>query len=203
MRRSKGLAIAVTCGCFILSLFAAGLAPAEESLGKLVRLVYIHVAFTWVGLTGFSLSALLGAIFLVTRRKWQSLWSVAFQRAALGFWSIHVILGFITMIYIWGGVVWGEPRLFFTAIVFLAAIFVYLLSRATKRALVVSGMNVVLGGGIWVLLIQTERIFHPVSPIGQSSDVGIWLFPLATTVLLMLALGATTYLVYLCQIKSG
>lgn len=203
LSRNRKMLVAVICGCSVLALTVAGLAPPEESLGELVRLVYIHVAFTWVGLAGFTLSALLGAVFIVGRQKWQFIWSVAFQRAALGFWSAHVVLGFITMIYIWGGIVWGEPRLFFTAIVFLAAVFVYLLSRVAKGALVASGMNAALGGGIWVLLVRTGRVFHPSNPIVQSSDAGVWLFPLATTILLMMAFGATAYLAYLRQIDRS
>lgn len=55
-RVQAGLLVA----CVMAGAALTALAPPERALGDGIRVVYLHVAFTWAGLTGFVAMAALG-----------------------------------------------------------------------------------------------------------------------------------------------
>ena len=58
--------VLVAASLFVLLALWLVLAPAEEQLGNLIKLVYLHGALVWAGMGAFSAAGLLGLLALLT-----------------------------------------------------------------------------------------------------------------------------------------
>lgn len=167
-------------------LLALG-APAEETLGQAVKLVYIHAALMWVAFGLLTLSGLLGGLYFVRRSPRVFSWSGASMIVAVALLLGTGSLGLITAKITWGGVFWAEPRLMMLGQILVIGIAAVFVARTVGESLPAAGAAAVAAAAAWVLLLRTERVIHPVSPIFSSDSAAIKIFPLLITVCLAFA----------------
>lgn len=159
----------------LLALFVLGtlLAPAENTLGNGIRIVYVHVALMWTGMLGLAVAGALGALLALrpTPRRAELAYTVAV--VGFGFFVAGTIASIIAQQVAWGGIAWDEPRTRSALQVVAASAVVLALAElpvpprlhGTAFALLAAFM-------VWV----TERAplaMHPADPITPSSAWGI------------------------------
>ena len=117
----------------LMVLIAAGLvffyAPVEKLMGAVQKVFYFHVATAWVGMLGFLVAAIAGAIYL---RKGEQRWDIVGVSAveiSLVFFLIAILMGSIWARPIWNTWWTWDPRLTTAAIVELIYA-AYMLLRA-------------------------------------------------------------------------
>ncbi len=164
----------VVCLLVIAALVAVG--PAEKTLGRNVRVVYLHGAWVWTALAGFLAAALVGAAAFVLRREGLHRWSRALGRSGLFFWITYLPISLWAMQTNWNGLFLAEPRwrlaLTFAVVGLLAQIGLTLLEDPRWASAVNIGYAAAL---LWGLQ-HTEKVMHPPSPILSSDAVRIQVF---------------------------
>jgi len=87
------------------------LSPAEQTLGNVVKLIYLHGALARTGLVTFGVAGLMGLAALVVRRSALAAWCDAAGKSALAFWIVYSLSSMISTYMAWGVLVaWNEPR---------------------------------------------------------------------------------------------
>ncbi len=103
---------------FCISFFAslaliavvAFLGPEEASLGKNVRLVYLHGAWVMTAEGLFYLAALSGLGALLTKKKFFYIRSEALGKSGIFYWISYLPLSLLAMQANWNGFFLAEPR---------------------------------------------------------------------------------------------
>lgn len=160
------------------------MAPPERDLGNVIKLVYLHVAITWVGLAMFSLAGILGAAHLVSKKDQMGQVAGSVERTGIFFWMAHYSLGFVIMQLAWGGPRWDEPLIWFATAVMVGSVTVYVISLLSDDLRVSSAANLAFAGVLWFMLLRSGRIFHPGNAITASDEIIVKLIPGALTLLL-------------------
>jgi hypothetical protein len=176
-------------GLFIgLVALAAGLGPAEKSLGVNVRIVYLHGAWVWTALIAFAAAGLAGLAALVTRWSRLFAWSAALGRVGLFFWVTYLPISMWAMQANWNGLFLAEPR-WRLALIFAVS------GLLLQAGLAVLGQpKAVAVGNISFLVVlvsmlrSTQDVLHPASPI-LSSDSSLIQIYFLTLLGLTLAAG--------------
>lgn len=163
---------------FAVAIALDMLAPAEQTLGDYVKLVYVHAAITWVGLLLFAAMAFASGAELIGSGARASRWSHATLVAALTFWTGSIVLGLVNMQLIWGGILWAEPKFLMALMVFLLSLAVYQASANILRSRYVAFLRFALGVSVWTTLLFTGRLFHPGNAItrSDSAEIKIYVF---------------------------
>jgi hypothetical protein len=144
------------------------LGPSDRILGSNLRLILLHGAWVWTGMTLFALSAAVGFLALIARRKRLHSGSLALGRAGLAFWLTYLPMSLLVMQMNWGGLFFDEPR---WRIPFSFAVVAVLLQTGLvliNRPLVASTTNLLFGVALWYNLRTASTVLHPESPITQS-----------------------------------
>ncbi len=149
---------------------AACIAPTEQSMGDIQRVLYVHVSVAWLGLCGFAVMAVSGVGYLLTRNLRFDHW---FQSAGeLGWITSGLTLATGS---IWAHEAWGtwwewEPRLTASFVLWLIYCAILLvrgsLDDPHQRARI-GGVLGVMGAADLPLVMMATRWFrgmHPVSP---------------------------------------
>jgi predicted nucleic acid-binding Zn ribbon protein len=175
----------LAAGLFILLTVWVALAPAEASLGNLVKLVYVHGALVWVGLLTFSIAGVLGLAALFVRhllglRERALTWYHGTQAAgttAIIIWIIYVISAMAVTGLTWGQLIaWNEPRVRASALILFAALLLFVVSKLVNHPDFTAVVNLLMGIVTWVVVRQADAIRHPANPIGGSQSTAIQSF---------------------------
>jgi len=185
--RSREYIPILVAGAVLFTILLAWLAPSEATLGDAVKLIYVHAALMWVGFALLTIGGIAGAAYLFWRRDAFIGWSYGCSVVGVALLFGTGILGSISAKITWGAIFWAEPRMAMLGQILFSAIIV-------AAAVRISGSKV-LGGSAcfglaviaWVLVIRTERVIHPVSPIFSSESTAIKVFPLLITVMIAFA----------------
>ena len=171
----------------IVSVVLAWLSPAEATLGQAVKLVYMHAALMWVAFGLLTLGAILGLLFLVLKRRSLSAWSYGSTATAMALLLTTGLLASLTAQITWGGMNWSEPRLLMLGEILLAGLAVLVVAGLSSSAALQSATNILFAIVAWGLLLRTELVMHPDSPIFKSESLAIKIFPLLITASLAFA----------------
>lgn len=153
------------------------LSPAEQTLGQIVKLVYLHGALVRTGLLAFTAAGVLGVIALVSRRSWAIVWGHAVGNSALVIWLIYVLSSMLVTYLAWGvAIAWGEPRVQASGQILLAAVVFWAVSLSLRDWRVQAGLSILMGGLAWILVRSAGVVIHPVDPIGGSASTAIKVF---------------------------
>mgnify|MGYP001036825282 FL=1 len=163
------------------------LGPAERSLGRQVRVVYLHGAWVWTALAGFSLAGLTGLVGLLSRRQGWHCWSRALGRTGLFFWITYLPLSLWAMQANWNGLFLSEPRWRLAWVFSVSGLLLQLGLSLIGDLRWHSLGNLAFVGVLFYSLLHTENVLHPASPI-LTSDV--WLIRGYFFALLALTLAA-------------
>ena len=160
--------------------------PSERTLGRNVRLVYLHGAWVWTALIGFIAAGAAGLVGIVLRQRRIQRWSAALGITALFFWITYLPLSLWTMQANWNGIFLEEPRWRLALVFGITGILMQTGARIINRLPLTSALNT---GYILVLgwaLANTDEVMHPSSPIFSSDAVGIQYFFLALVIVCLL-----------------
>ncbi|MDI6892560.1 MAG: hypothetical protein QMD08_06175 [Actinomycetota bacterium] len=187
---------------FILLFLAAlvtWLAPAEQTLGDVVKLVYLHLAVMGTGILLFFIAGLLGLIFLVSGGESIYKWSCVFETTAIFTWIFNLLLSMLLTYLAWGALLWAEPRARATLAVLLISAGFYLLSHFIERPRVVALFNLGVAAIVGFLVFTSGRVFHPASPVRESGEV---LLIASVVVIFLLFMGVALQLTRLVEAKG-
>jgi len=151
------------CAVSILSI------PPDAKLGTMVRFVMFHGASTWVNMGTFTLAGLFGIALLLGIKGAQP-WNEAFRWFSLPMWMANTVLGIMSMLLLWGGILWDEPRLLMTFGILAAAIVILALQLIFSRPKLSAALDALLAGTLWYLVLVLPNLFHPDSPVFSSGD---------------------------------
>ncbi len=165
------------------------LGPAEATLGKNARIVYLHGAWVWTSLAAFVLAGftgLLGLIQLITRKAATKLhsWSRALGRTGLVFWITYLPISLWAMEANWNGLFLAEPRWRF-AVIFAIAGFLLQLGLSFTPVSWASFWNLAYITVLLFILRATENIMHPPNPMFETTAWRIQVFFSGLTLLLL------------------
>jgi hypothetical protein len=158
----------------------ATLGPEEATLGKNVRVVYLHGAWVWTSLTAFIVAALLGFVALILRRKNLHAWSRALGRTGLFFWITYLPISLWAMQTNWNGLFLAEPRWRF-AMVFAVTGILLQLGLSFLPVVWSSVGNIAYLITLFVAMRSTENVMHPPGPMLESDFGRIQIFFLILT----------------------
>lgn len=156
--------ILLTAAVLMVFLYA----PVERTMGAVQKVFYFHVSTAWVGMLGFMAAAVVGVLYLATRKiKWD-LAGYAAVEISLVFFLIAIISGSIWARPTWNTWWTWDPRLTTAAIVELIYA-AYLLLRAgvddPARRARFSAVYAVFGFfsvPLTFIAIRLLRTIHPV-----------------------------------------
>lgn len=175
-RREENIPL-IVAGAVVAVVILALLSPEEQTLGSMLRLVFVHAALMWVSFFMYTLAAVLSLLYLVGGKQSHFLWGESSVRTAMLILLVTGLLGLITAKITWGGIIWQEPRMAMLAKMLLASAFAFILSFVISKK-IIAVVNVLLGATIWWLLLGTQKIIHPNSPIFTSNSTAIKVFSL-------------------------
>jgi len=165
------------------------LSPAEETLGQVVKLVYLHGALVRTAMFIFAASLPVNLAAAIKGSGAWSAWGKALAWTAILVWLAHTLFSMVTTYATWGVfIAWDEPRTRFTfslaAIAVIIAGVAYMVDNARFSALALA----VLAGLALGLLPRLDIVQHPLDPIGSSPSGTIHAF-YAAILVVSLAIG--------------
>ncbi len=165
------------------------LSPAEETLGQVVKLVYLHGALVRTAMFIFAVSLPVNLAAAIQGPGAWTAWGKALAWTAILVWLAHTLFSMVTTYAAWGVfVAWGEPRTRFTfslaAIAVIIAGVAYMVGNARFSALALAA----LAGLTLGLLPGPDIVQHPLDPIGSSPSGTIQAF-YAAILVVSLAIG--------------
>ena len=169
---------------FILSFAFATLGPEEATLGKNVRVVYLHGAWVWTSLVAFIAAAAIGLGALISRRRNLHAWSRALGRTGLFFWITYLPVSLWAMQTNWNGLFLAEPRWRFAMIFAITGILLQL-GLSFLPVVWSSVGNIAYLVALLVSMSSTENVMHPPGPILESDFGRIQIFFYTLTLLLI------------------
>lgn len=152
------------------------LSPAEKVLGANARIVYLHGAWVWASLAGFTAAALVGAMAWVTRRLELHQWSRALGRTGLFFWITYLPISMWAMQTNWNGLYLAEPRFRLAVIFSISGLLLQIGLTLLENPAWASGANIVFAVALYAALFNTQNVMHPPSPMLDSNPSRIQLY---------------------------
>lgn len=156
------------------------LSPAEQQLGNLIKIIYLHGALARTGLFGLMAAGVLGLLYLIRPKPGLLRWSNALQIAAMVLFVVHFALSVIPTHATWGmWIAFDEPRTRMSLQIIGVGIVVILVRYLLNDNRLSALANFLLGGAVLLLELRTGVLRHPLNPIGDSSSGAIQGFYLA------------------------
>jgi hypothetical protein len=177
--------LAVLLGILTLLLI---LLPPEQTLGVIIKVVFLHGALVQTGLLLFALGGLLGLALLAWDRPVLLAWALAVQETAVLLWIAYALSSMVTTKLAWGQwIAWDEPRVRASINVLWFCIAAWLLVRWVNNRTFTGLANLAVAIMAWVLIRGASLVRHPFNPIGDStsSAYGWFFIAIGVTVLLI------------------
>jgi hypothetical protein len=165
----------------------SALSPAEKVLGSNARIVYLHGAWVWASLAGFSAAALVGLAALVLRRPALHLWSRALGRTGLFFWITYLPISMWAMQTSWNGLYLAEPRFRLAVIFSISGVLLQIGLTLLENPAWTSAANIAFAAALYAALLTTQNVMHPPSPMLNSDASRIQLYFLLLLILTLFA----------------
>jgi hypothetical protein len=183
-----------------LATFAA-ISPAEKTLGANAHIVYLHGVWVWAALASMSLAGLIGLAGLLSRRQALHCWSRALGRTGLFFWITYLPLSMWAMQTSWNGLFLAEPRWRLAITFAIAGLLLQLGLTLMEDPAWASAANLVYISVLVPVLLNTQNVMHPPSPILNSNAPRIQFYFAGLFLLALLAVwqGARWWLQLECQ----
>ncbi len=168
---------------------ALWLIPPEQTLGNVIKVIFLHGALVRVALLVFGAAGVLSLGFLLSRRVALFAWAMATQKGAVTLWILYVLTSIISTRLSWGEwIAWEEPRVRASIHVLWFSIACLLLVLWMGNRYVAAAVNVLVTGVTWALIRGATIIRHPFDPIGSSgSDAYQTLYWVMVAALMVLA----------------
>jgi hypothetical protein len=153
------------------------LAPAESTLGQIVKLVYLHGALVRTAMALFAIGLPVNLVALVVGQGGWLTWGKAFAWTAVAIWLAHTFFSMVTTYAAWGVfIAWFEPRTRFTFTLAVVGIVIVVVARLVGNARFSALVFALLAGLTLYLAPRLGVIQHPLDPIGSSPSHAIRTF---------------------------
>jgi heme exporter protein C len=162
--------ILTTCLIFASLWMIFFVAPTEDTMGDVQRIIYIHVPIAWFGLAGCVAMGCSGAMFLVRRRLEWDFWSQAAGEVGWLCSTLTLVTGSAWAHEAWGTWWTWEPRLTLSLVLWIIYAGLFLVRSGIedpyRRARVVGVLSVVGMSDVPLVLMATRwfRGVHPITP---------------------------------------
>lgn len=160
------------------------IAPAEKTLGSVVKLIYLHGALSWVSYLLLVVTAVIAAGSLVTK-SWYPI-ARASLKVSLGFQLVNIVLVPIVTGLTWGVLfAWQEPRVKLTVTLLCLTLAIYLIEDNFSYTKLGSLLLTVPGVVRLITIGRIGRLLHPTNPVGSSDSMAIKGFSLSIFLVLL------------------
>ncbi len=150
---------------------ALWLIPPEQTLGNVIKIIFLHGALVRVALLVFAVAGLCSLAFLLTRRAAFFGWAMAAQKGAVILWIVYALTSMLSTWLSWGQwIAWEEPRVRATVHVLWFSIACLLLVLWMGNRYFAAIVNLLVTGVTWSLIRGATIIRHPFDPIGSSGS---------------------------------
>ena len=156
-------------------------------LGPGARIVYLHGAWVWASLAGFTAAALVGLAALITHRLGLHYWSRALGRTGLCFWITYLPISMWAMQTNWNGLYLAEPRFRLAVIFSIGGLLLQVGLALLENPVWASAANIVYAVALYGALFNTQNVMHPPAPMLDSHASSIQLYFLLLFTLTLLA----------------
>lgn len=172
------------------------LIPAEQTLGDIIKVIFLHGALVEVGLIIFLVGGLVGLAYVVWRTDRLAQWGAALQKTGVILWIFYALSSMLSTKLAWGQwIAWDEPRVRASAMVLGFVIVSLLFSWWVGSHLFTALTNVAVTGVSFYLIKGASLLRHPFDPIGtSSSDTYRLYFGFLLLIILLLAMQLTLWL---------
>lgn len=167
----------VSVGVTVLVLAALWLiffvAPTEDTMGDVQRIIYLHVAVAWCGLAAMIALGLCGGAYLVSRQLSWDFWAQALC-------EVGCLCTFLTLVTgsAWAHEAWGtwwtwEPRLTSSLVMWIMYCGMLLIRSSAEephRRARIGAVLAIIGIGDVPLVLMATRWFRGVHPVSPDMD---------------------------------
>lgn len=150
---------------------ALWLIPPEQTLGAVIKVIFLHGALVRVALLAFAAAGVLSLGFLLTQQARWYAWAMAAQQGAVLLWIVYALTSSISTWLSWGEwIAWDEPRVRASVHVlwFSSACLLLVMWMGNRHFAAV--VNLIVTGVTWTLIRGASIIRHPFDPIGTSGS---------------------------------
>ena len=170
--------------------------PPEQTLGNVIKVVFLHGALVQTGLVAFTVAGLLGLAYLARNGESLYQWCLAAQKTAVIVWVAYALSSMTATYLAWGvAIAWDEPRVQASAKV-LGACLAFLPSTLFgNHRRFTAVINVMMAALAWGLIKSAIIVRHPFNPIGSSDSATLkWFFVAVFAVVLTMAIQLARWL---------
>lgn len=177
-----------------LALIIILLSPSEQTLGSGIKSVYIHVALTWTGMSGFFVAGAVGLVAALFARPQLQKWAHTIAWVALAMFGAGLVMSAWAAIINWGAMFWLEPRSNSALQLLAAGLIVQVINSWSVSYRIKGALNFLLSLFLLWSVISTPLVLHPGSAArsSPSSAIRFTFFSL----FVLCALAATWIVVY-------
>jgi hypothetical protein len=169
--------VSLLIGLFLLLVLLLWLSPGERTLGKIIKLVYLHGALVRTAVIFFAVSLPVNLVGLINSKESWLGWGKALSWTAIGIWLVHTLASMITTYAAWGVfIAWDEPLTRFTFNLAAVGIIVFTVTQLVANPRFSALMFLLLAGVVLALLPGLGIVQHPLDPIGSSNSTTIRVF---------------------------
>jgi len=165
--------LSILGGIILLAGLLLWFAPLERTLGAGIKVVYIHVALIWTGMTGLVLLGVLGLGLLISANQKLQTWTYIIGWVALGFFAAGLGMSLVAARVNWGAVFWQEPR----TLAMLRVLAVGVIVQVANSWPVWPRFKGLLSALVAILLVwsilNTSLVLHPQNPAQTSPSLAI------------------------------
>ena len=169
--RRNWLAPAAAVVGFVALFAALWLIPPEQTLGNVIKVIFLHGALVRVALLVFATAGILSAAYLLTQKPALYAWAMAAQKGAVILWIVYALTSMVSTRLSWGEwIAWEEPRVRASFHVLWFSIACLLLVLWMGNRYLSAAVNVLVTIVSWTLIQGASIIRHPFDPIGSSGS---------------------------------
>lgn len=183
-------------GLLLLLAIVVWAGPEEQTLGRGIKPIYIHVGLTWAGLAGLGIAAALGVGVLISGRESWAGWMQTVGWVATAVYGGGIVMSLVASQVNWGGVLLQEPRMAAAlnglAIAFIVQVVIGWLPPLRLRGL----LPILLFGLILWLNGQAALVLHPPHPVRTTESNRIRFTFLAVFILFSLVGAWLTWFIH-------
>jgi uncharacterized membrane protein (DUF106 family) len=160
--------------------------PEEETLGGLLRVVFIHGALVRTGQLAFLVAGILSAAYLFWKQQRLIDWAWAIEIVAIMLWLGYFVSSIVTMTQAWGGINWDEPRFQAASQTLVAAVVGAIIAFVVAKPRVTAVISILVAAIVLGLIYTAGLELHPSNPIGESKSASLRISYYAITILVLL-----------------
>lgn len=149
------------------------LAPNEKTLGEGIKSIYVHVTLTWTGMFGLTVAGLLGLVTLANGSQRIDAWAQTIGWVALALFAAGLIMSLVAAQVNWNGIFWAEPRTAAAMQIVAVALVAQILSTWVRWIRLRGFLHVAVAAFMTWMMLRTQLVLHPRSPIVTSDSTGI------------------------------